>query len=266
MPQNEVTPPPKATPANKGVKQGLPSLGLPTAEEWARKLWDVARLGMAAKEAFAQQFRRRASGSAWDTQLALLRGFQLIKSDGDQIGLSELGQQLVNSSDPAKQLTARRTAVMNLKAYNTLVTSFDGTELPEKSVLASRLKFDYGKTEDFAERAAQAFIDSLDHAGMLDTQKVICKDGATPGVPAPATSPTNDGDQDSASEIDRAFDAAESADEYVAAEPKQQDLAIRSDQAGDSQTISLTITLDLSKYDAADTIQILQALGLTHHD
>src|SRR5690348_1813979 len=83
--------------ANRGVKKGLPNIGLQTAENLASQLWAIARLGTTSKEAYAKQLGAKvASGSTWSTRVALLRGFGLIRIEADKIGLSPLGQQLVN--------------------------------------------------------------------------------------------------------------------------------------------------------------------------
>jgi len=247
---------------NRGVKRGLPNVGLPVAESSATMLWSIARLGMTSKEAFAKQLGwNKASGNHWDTRLALLRGFKLVKVEGDQIGLSELGQKLVNDSNSESQRDARRTALLNLKAYQELVDSFNGTALPDLSALASRLRFDYGKSAEFAEKAAQAFVDSLRHANMVDASNIVRKDGAGE-PPAPASGavesqPTDDEDD----ELDRAFEAA---DDGSAREEVSDDAT---DTAGglpaDSNipgNVSISATLDLSRYRADEVIEILRAL------
>lgn len=259
--------PTTTSPANKGVKQGLPATGLPTAEQAAGKLWNVARLGTATPEAFARQFgdKVKPSGGAWDTRMALLRGFKLLRFEGKQMGLSELGQRLVNSSDLNEQTRARRTAVLTLKAYRELVEAFNGTTLPEAAALASKLQFEYGKTEEFARRAAQAFIESLRHAAMLGADNVVHKDGVghiLPTVPAPAEpnlpdAPTDGDFQDAAdaAQIDLAF-GEEDADEG-SPESSDERLPI----ADRTPAVSLALTLDLSKYTAPEVVTLLRTLG-----
>jgi hypothetical protein len=256
------------TPPNRGVKKGLPATGLRAAEDAAGKLWEVARLGTASPEAFARQFgeKAKASGSTWDTRLAVLRGFKLVRFEGKQIGLSELGQRLVNISDSAGQIKARQTAVMNLKAYRELVDAFDGTALPDMSVLATRLQFEYGKNEDFAGRAAQAFVDSLKHADMLDQDNVVRKAGVTaavpvvpPGLESLVKEPVEpDDDEAQAAEIDRAFDGDDP-------ETQVGEAAFSSlQQVGSTPVapnVSLAVTLDLSNFRADEVVKILATLG-----
>jgi hypothetical protein len=256
------------TPANKGVKQGLPAIGLPTAEEAATKLWAVARLGTTTPEAFARQFgeRTKASGSKWDSRMAMLRGFKLLRFEDKQLGLSELGQQLLNASNPTEQIKARQTAVMNLKAYRELVEAYNGTALPDITAVATKLQFEYGKKEEFAKRAAQAFADSLTHAQMLDEENIVRKDGVTatdtqatfPVPPQGVETADSDDDEMQAAEIDRAFDEDEpesDGDEPPAAPLEQ------IGQVLSAPKVSLTLTLDLSNFRADDVVRILAALG-----
>jgi hypothetical protein len=268
--------------ANKGVKQGLPATGLPVAAAAAQKLWNVARLGTVTPEAYARQFgdKAKASGGAWDTRLATLRGFKLVRSEGKNIGLSDLGRQLVNTSNPSGQTEARRTAVMSLKAYRDLVESFDGTSLPEKSALAAKLQFEYGKTTDFSQRAAQAFIDSLKFAEMLDQDDVVRAKGVAATPPIALLSdveepgePVNDprlgeaqemavADEDEdAVEIDRAFAGDENSKELA-----ESTTTFTASTANLTPTVSLAMTLDLSRFRAEEVIQILSALGVASRE
>jgi hypothetical protein len=258
-----------STPPQKGVKQGLPATGLAAAEDAAGKLWAVARLGTASPEAFARQFgeKAKASGGTWNTRVAVLRGFKLIRFEEKQIGLSELGQQLVNTSDPAGQATARRQALMNLKAYRELVDAFNGTAIPDHGVLATKLQFEYGKKEDFAQRAAQALLDSLSHAQMLDGG-IVRKDGVSSGVSSTSTAPLPgtdeqtpaDDDETRAAEIDRAFsddDADPGAPPADEIEPSLPATTLAKPNK------SLAVTLDLSGFRADEVLEILAALGFS---
>ncbi|WP_143194096.1 hypothetical protein [Micromonospora sp. CB01531] len=270
MSQQPSTPAISSTPArNPAFKKGLPSQGLSVAESSASKLWNIARLGMTSKEAFAKQLGwNRASGNHWDTRIALLRGFKLINIDGEQIGLSELGQKLVNTSNADGQREARRIALLNLKAYRELVDSFDGTELPQLSALSSRLQFDYGKSAEFAEKAAQAFVESLHHAGMVDGLNIVRKAGIGDMPPANADQEqasipvqrdvVEDTDADDA-ELDRAFEAE---DEPPHEEDPEQSIesTSRPGAAYPQPALSISVSLDLSKYRADEVIQILQSL------
>lgn len=272
---------PSATPVattahNRGVKQGLPSNGLAAAEDAASKLWAVARLGTASPEAFAKQWgaTRKPSGSGWDTRMALLRGFGLVRvEDNKQIGLSDLGHQLVNPSDPAAQIQARRAAVLSLKAYRELVDSFDGFEVPEHQTLANKLQFEYGKTEDFARRAATAFVDSLRHAEMLDSDQTLRKGGVSPTpLTKPPTPPAAllepagaNEDDERAADIDAAFDEGVVSEADLDADESPADPVGQTQQPLAAGAVSLALTLDLSSFRADEVIQILRALGLSAH-
>jgi hypothetical protein len=277
MSENVESAPAPAPGGNSGYKKGLPLAGLPKAEAAALELWRIARLGMASNDAYAVQLGgTKASGGGWRTRIAILRGFKLIKTDGDRIGLSPLGQALVNSSDPAAQTAARRTALLSLRSYADLVSSFEGTELPDISVLATRLQFEYGKTPDVALKAAKAFVGSLRHAKMIDESDVLHKGGVDAGaIPdigrgedehvATAEALDSDithespADEDAtATELDQAF----AANPSILDEQPVHELATYTidgaSVARSSTTIS--VTLDLSNFRAEEVVQILNAL------
>lgn len=255
--------------ANKGVKRGLPATGLPTAEDAAGKLWHVARLGTTKQDAFAAQWGKdnKASGGAWARRMALLRGFGLLRFEDEEVGLSELGQKLVNDSDPAAQRKARQAAVMTLKAYRELVEDYDGTALPDASALASRLRYEYGKSAEFAKDAAEAFIASLRHADMIDQSNAVRSGGRPTTSEALVKEPelAKAAPEEEADEIDRAFEEADddldepepgAADE-TDAEPKR---GFTAQTPGGAQ---LSVSLDLSNFRADEVIQILNVLGFS---
>lgn len=250
--------------ANRGVKQGLPQDGLPLAAKNATALWDVARLGTTSKMAYAGKLgRKSAAGGGWDRLVAVLRGFDLVVIEGDSIGLSRLGQDLVNGSDPVKQLAARRTAMLHLKAYKDLITSFDGTAAPDKATLASRLKFEYGKKDEFAEKAAQAFLDSLAFAEMVDAEGIVRKNGADAGVDPSPEEALDENEQ--AHLIDDAFEAEDDAEADDLNAPSEDEGAgdakpATIPSAGHGQ-VNISVTLDLSKYRADEVIEILRVLN-----
>ncbi len=243
------------TAANTGVKKGLPVRSLRDAEEAAAKVWDVARRGTAAKDAVAKALGlKAASGGTWALYIALLRGFGLVKVTDSEVGLSELGLEIVQDADAGKRQVARRTAFFKLRAYKELVDDYDGTELPAVASIASKLRFEYGKTEEMALQAANAFIESLRHAGLMDGN-VVRKTPISKPVPEPLkaeVSPEGEAEDDD-EEVADALDAAweEDVEEHEAEW-----------DAETTASVALTMTLDLSKYRADEVIEILSTLGL----
>lgn len=166
-------------------------------------------------------------------------------------------------SNPAQQLAARRRAVLHLKAYRELVESFDGTTLPDQPSLAARLKFEYGKKDDFAEEAAKAFLDSLVFAEMIDSTGIVRKNGAD----AAQLAPIGDDEDEQAELIDDAFDdgAEDETDgsegDGGGADPSDElYLPVRAATAGPAH-VTISVSLDLSKYRADEVIEILRALN-----
>jgi hypothetical protein len=253
-----------AAAANAGVKRGLPARSLKDAESNAAKVWAVARRGSAPAGAVAAALGlKAASGGGWTRNLALLRAFGFVSVSDEDISLTDLGIAVVQDADPAHRQEARRTAFFKVRAYRELVDGYDGEELPPVANIASKLRYDYGKTEEMAQRAASAFVESLTHAGLLDGT-MVRKTSITPmptdptSASTPPVAPSGHNNlQSSEEEVDDedvadALDAAWDADQEDDEEP----------QALDSANVSLSITLDLSKYRADEVIEILGALGL----
>lgn len=260
--------------ANAGVKRGLPQAGLDDAAKSATSLWEVARLGLTQKEAFAAKLGRKgATGGGWDALTAQMRGFGLLKIEGDQIGLSDLGLQLVNGSDPDKQRAARRTALMKLKAYRELVDSFDGTVAPDIATLGSRFKFEYGKSDEFAAKAAHGFIASLKFAEMLDPEGIIRKAGPNAAIPGGDSVDDSEEaelgaeDQEHDDSLETPSDETESDASNIIADPratqKQDEQTVRRVQTTRSSSqseVTFSVSIDLSNFRADEVLQILKAL------
>jgi hypothetical protein len=256
----------KTGPANLGVKKGLPSRSLKDAEANAAKVWEVARRGTAKAGAIAAALKLKGpTGGGWDRNIALLRAFGFVKVDGDDVSLTELGIDAVQDADVARRQEARRMAFFKVRAYSELVDSYDGDELPPTANIASKLRFDYGKTEEMATQAAEAFVESLRHAGLLDgtvVRKVSDIHGAAaPIAPSDRTEIAPDAENEEQSgdgadeDLEEALDAAWEDDED---DDEEQDQAGGTAEAA----VSLSITLDLSSFRADEVIEILRALGV----
>lgn len=257
-------------PANRGgYKQGLPKAGLRAAEESAQKLWEVARRGTAAKEVFGGTIGMPSiTASSFRLRMAVLKGFGLVKVSGNEVGLSDVGLNLVQGFDDDKRRTARRQAILSLKAYREVVETFEGTELLSKEKLAAKLQFEYGKPHEFAMQAAEALIDSLVHAEMLDASNIVRREGSSEHrgaavEPVAESSPEADViDEDAvAAELDEA--SAGDSNPAAAAESVGGQGQLKAPAHGAiGGAVTLALTLDLSKYGVDEVIQILQALGM----
>lgn len=260
--------------ANAGVKRGLPAKSLIEAEASALKVWDAARLGVASKDAVATALgMKAASGGAWARAVALLRVFGLIEVKDGGVSLSTVGLDIVQDADADKRRTARLSAFMGVRPYAELLDAYKGTELPGLDKIASKLRFDYGKTEDAAAQSAKAFVDSIRHVGLLagnwvvsgperTAPDVVEEDGrAEPG--------NRDGAQDGGEEV-----AEETPTPAPELEPEPEPPAVSSSRAlvpieHSSATrdgaVTLAITLDLSGFRPDEVVQILRSVGLARN-
>lgn len=258
---------------NRGVKRGLPLEGLAAAEEATNKLWNIARMGTVPPEAFARQFSEnaKASGNSWDRRMAMLRGFRLIRIEGTQVGLSSLGQRIIDPSDPMRQMEARREAVMNLKAYRELVKSCNQTELPKPATLATKLQFEYGKTKEVATRSAQSFVESLRHAEMVDVNNVVHEAGVTKFAPVVSILTPSDmsdpasqsGELEDLADVDHVFGEDDTSNEVS---PGSQVPLERNPKRGNHSNVAISMTLDLSNFRADEVVKILGVLGFDGRD
>jgi hypothetical protein len=253
--------------AAKRGKQGLPRTGLKGAEEAALKLWDVARAGKTAKEAYAKELKITSvvGNGAWDRKVAMLNQYGLIEPTETQIGLSPLGLDLVQDVDEAKRTEARRRSVRKVKPFEELISRFDGTELPTLERLTSTLRFEYQKTEDQAAKGAEAFVESLQFAGFLDPNRIVRKNGQQAGQELPDDS---DGDEE-----DEPEDELDALDEDSFDESEEEPPADELEEEGperpgrraprNAAAASLAVTLDLSAFRADEVIKILRELGFS---
>lgn len=258
--------------ANKGVKQGLPTLGLRQIEDSATKLWQVARSSETSKQLLAEQTGHSSTtSSSFKARLAVLRGMGILQVAGETVKLTQLGLDLVQDYDEQKRHAARVSAIKTLRAYRELVEAFDGNALPPKPALSSRLKYEYGKSDEFASQAAEAFIDSLTFAGMLDSLGIVRAKGVASAevVAEPSVGEGSAEEEAAVAELEEVFeglDGGGTAPE-VAVVSKQPDVSMPWHQApAGVRAPSFEITLDLSGFDADDVIRILQALGLANRD
>ena len=201
----------------------------------------------------------------------MLRGLGIINVTGDKVKLTQLGLDLVQDYDEEKRHAGRVAAIQSLRAYRELVDAFDGSALPSRAALSSRLKYEYGKTDEFAGQAADAFIDSLEFAGMLDSLGVVHAKGvASKEVVDVSVEEVNPEEQEAVTaELEEIFGAPDSAEIAPEVASESEETATNATQGPVGATegaVSLEVTLDLSDFEADEVIRILQALGLAKRD
>jgi hypothetical protein len=252
------------------VKKGLPSRSLPEAEGAALKVWDAARRGVASQDAVATALgMKAASGGAWNRAMALLRVFGLIEVKEGGVSLSELGLDIVQDADTEKRRTARLGAFMGVRPYAELLGAYSGTDLPALDKIASKLRFDYGKTEEAAAQSAKAFVDSIRHVGLLAGNTVI-GEPSQPAALAEDVQEVDRTDENGGADHDGAGDDASqpvTAPELEATVPNSSRalVPIEHSSATRDGAVTLSITLDLSGFRPDEVIQILRSVGLARN-
>lgn len=159
------------------AKRGVPRISLEVAEGYAKHLWTVARGGTTSEAVLARQIggeKAKASGGTWRTKVASLNYWGLIEPQaGAQLKLSDIGLRIVRESEPHTVAAARREAVLQVKAYENILQEANGHELPATAGIAGKFHYDYEMSEADAERAAEAFVESVKRAAMVGDDGVV---------------------------------------------------------------------------------------------
>lgn len=223
-------------------------------------MWEVAKKGVVAHDAYATQLGLKgASGGTWAAHLAFVRAFGLVTATKTQIRLSPIGLDIVQDHDAERRQAARRRAFLSVQAYKDLLESYDGKALPEISKIASRLQFDFGKKPETAKEATDAFVESLKHVGLMDSENIVRQAGAGSAPPVVGEVAEVSPDEDEEDLEDLEEDELEWTDE---AETPEELESFSGEQGARADAVSLHVTLDLSSYRADEVVEILSALGL----
>lgn len=225
----------------------IPRAGLESAEELAGKLWDLSRGSAVAKGAFGKHIGNKETSGPFATKLALLRYFSLIEDVDGKIQLSDIGRDIVRDDAPAKRQAARQLAFRSVPNYESLLQRFAGQQLPTVGSLATTLHYELSLKEDAANKAASAFIDSAKLAGLAD-------DAGTVGVSeAPPSEQPEAGDV--------LTEPVDSSPESPI-EPVPPMRPIEHKTTSSAAQVSVSVSLDLSAFDADEVLRILAALGV----
>jgi hypothetical protein len=139
---------------------------------------------------------------SWSYRLASAREFGLLDRTGRKeearLLLTELCVRLLTSSDDRLE-GARMSAFRRPRLYVELVDRYLGAPAPSVEDLASVLVRDFGLLDSVAERAAQAFLDSAQFAGVITVDGHVGSRGNGAQLEAPARPPqkTSEGDSPS---------------------------------------------------------------------
>jgi hypothetical protein len=129
----------------------------------------------------------------WTYGIPAAKQFGLVerigRGDTGRIKLTELGSR-VALPGPGEEKLSKITALRTPPLYAKLLERFAGAPVPPREGLRNILHREYEIVESMAQQAADAFLDSLATAGVVNEQNLIMVDGAT-SVAKPPT-PTKD--------------------------------------------------------------------------
>ena len=130
----------------------------------------------------------------WTYGIPAAKQFGLIdrigRGDSGRIKLTDLGQQ-VALPGPGEEKLHKITALRTPPLYAKLLERFAGHPVPVREGLRNILQREFAIVESMAQQAADAFLDSLTAAGVVNEQNLIMVDGATTQA-KPAAPPAKD--------------------------------------------------------------------------
>lgn len=259
-------------------KNGVPRTGLQTVDEFAQKIWTAARRSEVAPEVVARALSgksdTKASGGGWRARLTPLRLFRVVESGKDgKLKLTELGVALANVADHEGRAQALKTAALNIPAYETILTRYDGGELPALTPIKSEFEFGWDMSATDATAAAELFIEGAKYAGLVGEDGVVRLNGAHPD-PAPAAEDpelelADDEEVEDADEQDSGSSGAdeEPLPDREASIPPPAD--VKQGQAphppepapASAPPVGLNVKLDMSAWAVVDVLRVLAVLG-----
>jgi hypothetical protein len=122
--------------------------------------------------------RRWAYGIPAAAQFGLIE--RVGRGDDGRIKLTELATRIVLPTTPEEGMAARVAAFRTPQLYSKLLERFAGHPVPQKEGLRNLLFREFGIVESMAAYAAEAFLDSLKDAGLVNANNSISVNGAAP--------------------------------------------------------------------------------------
>lgn len=246
------------------AKRGMPRVSLVTAETYACGVWEAARQGSAPAIAVARAISGKtdvvARGGRWRAKVTAMRAFHLIDNSKEgQFKLSDIGLAVVNSSDARKQQEGRRRAVLSVDPYASLLRQNDGHPLPTTTSISGRFEHDFELSTEDARVAAEAFIESVTHAKVLDPNGNISL-GWSAVLPSEAVRSEEPAPDVESSTESIPTDLSASTVEVIA--PKLQDSVPRpTTTASTVESVEMGITINMSKWPVEDILTVLKVFG-----
>lgn len=120
--------------------------------------------------------RRWAYGIPAAIQFGLIE--RVGRGDDGRIKLTDLATRIALPTTPEEGMAARVAAFRTPALYSKLLERFAGHPVPQKEGLRNLLFREFGIVESMAAYAAEAFLDSLKDAGLINANNSISVNGA----------------------------------------------------------------------------------------
>jgi ribosomal protein L12E/L44/L45/RPP1/RPP2 len=127
--------------------------------------------------------RQWAYGIPAATQFGLIE--RVGRGDEGRIKLTELANRIVLPTNNDEARAAKVAAFKTPELYATLLEKFAGHPQPTKDGLKNLLHRDYGIVESMAPNAAEAFLESLKEADLVNSSNIVVGTASAPAASAP---------------------------------------------------------------------------------
>lgn len=124
--------------------------------------------------------------NTFSSRLSAARQFGLLALKDDGYVLTPLARSILHPVDPNDLPRLRRLAMLEPPLYKELFERFGGKRVPEPAILANVLYHDYDIIASAKQVAAEAFLESARHVGLLGDEGVLRTPGSEAAAPAPA--------------------------------------------------------------------------------
>lgn len=173
-----------------------PYFGLEDAVRFAQTVQSIGGTD-ALEEAVQKELNVSSSTKSWIYRLSSAREFGLVERRGQKnearLVLTDLGRKVLLPADEKEEIRALQAAFQAPVLYVKLMEHYAGSLLPQAHHLSNLLVREHRILASVSDNAASAFLESAQHARMVDARGVLTAGGVAsptqsevPATPAPA--------------------------------------------------------------------------------
>lgn len=150
-----------------------PYYSLKTVLPFLRKIDELGGEGVGEQSIRESMGIKHRTTRSFSGRVSSAKQFGLLEEKGTQMSLSRRANQVLYPSSPEAESQALRAAVVAPVLYAKLIDRFSGKRIPPLDTLGNLLATEYGIAKPVRTIAAQAFVESLQFAGLLSDDYVL---------------------------------------------------------------------------------------------